>query len=94
MPDLSLTLYLLVTWGLLLLAVIAFFALAGSRRRQRRDAGVSGDPRMGPPDRRGATPDRRQGRPDPRPHKVERRRATSDRRGGMNDRRRSPAALA
>jgi len=94
MPDLSLTLYLLLGWALLLLAVLAFFALAGSRRPHRGEASISEDPRTGLPDRRGPQHDRRRGLPDPREHKVERRRGMTDRRGGMRDRRRSPAALA
>lgn len=86
MPDLSFTLYVLIGWVLLLAVIVGCVVLAGMRRTGLSD-GLSGDPRIGPADRRTASGDRRVGLPDLRTLKVERRRGSSDRRGVSQDRR-------
>ena len=93
MPDMSLTLYVLLGWVLLLAIIVGFVVLAGQRRRRSRH-GLSGDPRVGAPDRRAAIRDRRIGLADQRVLRVERRRRSADRRAGTGDRRRSGPATA
>ena len=89
----SITLYILLVWVLLLAAIVAFVILAGLRRPRRRE-GLSGDPRTGAPDRRARSGDRRIGLPDTRTVTVERRRRSRDRRTGARDRRRSSPSTA
>ncbi len=93
MPDMSITLYVLLGWVLLLAIIVGFVVLAGLRRPRSRH-GFSGDPRIGAPDRRAAIRDRRVGLEDQRVLRVERRRRSADRRSEAGDRRRSGPVTA
>lgn len=93
MSNVSLILYVLIAWAVLLAIFVTFVVLAG-RRRARRSSSLSGDPRLGPPNRRAGLPDRRIGMPDTRSVRSERRRRSGDRRVRPRDRRRSGAATA
>lgn len=94
MPDLSLTVIVLLAWVLLAGAIAVVFFVIPSRRRSGLEQDLDGDPRSGPADRRSAARERRIGLPDTRPVRIERRRGAPDRRRGQGDRRRSPAAMA
>ena len=94
MPDLSLTVLLLLAWVLLAVSIALVFFVIPSGRRSSVGGELDEDPRTGPGDRRSASRDRRVGLPDTREVRSERRRGTPDRRQGTGDRRRGPAAMA
>ncbi|MEK6228250.1 MAG: hypothetical protein AABM29_10980 [Actinomycetota bacterium] len=88
MPDLSLTvLLLLLAWVLLSVSLGFVFFVIPSWRRSGPGGELYEHPRIGRGDRRTASRDRRVGLPDTRAVRTERRR-------GASERRREPIAMA
>jgi len=86
MPELPLTVVLLLAWVLLSVSIGLAIIVIASRRRSGLDGRFDGEPRTGGA-RRTASRDRRVGLPDTRA-------ARTERRSGPSDRRREPAAMA